>query len=260
MLAPRVVAADTMQLPAWVPIPGYGLLPVNTHVIRAREPVLIDTGLAALRTEFLDALGRTIDPADLRWIWITHMDPDHVGNLQSVLDRAPRARVVTTFIGMAKMGLLGLPVERAHLLNPGQTLDVGDRALTALVPPTFDAPETTALFDGRTRTLFSADSFGAVLPDVATDAEAIDDAALRAGMALWTSIDAPWLQWADLAHWRADLRRLQALQPEVVLSSHLPPARSLDERLLSTLAAAGTTAPFVGPDQAALEAAMAAAA
>jgi hypothetical protein len=79
-------------------------------------------------------------------------------------------------------------------------------------------------------------------------------------MALWTSIVAPWLQWADLARWRADLRRLQALQPDAVLSSHLPPARSRDARRLPALAAAGTAAQFVGPDQAALEAALAVAA
>jgi flavorubredoxin len=172
LFEPLRLDADTCQLGSWMPVPGLGLLPVNAYVIAAREPVLIDTGLGALRDDFVAALGRVIDPAELRWIWITHMDADHIGNLPAVLARAPRARVVTTYLGLGKLGLLGLPQERARLLNPGQTLDVGDRGLTALVPPTFDAPETTALLDGRTRNLFSADAFGAVLPEVAEDATA----------------------------------------------------------------------------------------
>ncbi len=40
--------------------------------------------------------------------------------------------------------------------------------------------------------------------------------------------------------------------PETILSSHLPPARGMTEQLLSSLAAAPTATPFVGPDQAAL--------
>ncbi|MBX3605661.1 MAG: MBL fold metallo-hydrolase [Piscinibacter sp.] len=258
--APRPLDADTWQLGGWLPVPGLGVLPVNAYLIKAPQPVLIDTGAAAWRDDFLAALARVIDPAALRWIWITHMDADHVGNLQAVLARAPQARVVTTFLGLGKMGLLGLPQERAWLLNPGQTLDVGDRGLTALVPPIFDAPETTALLDGRTRTLFSADAFGAVLPEVAENEASITDAALRDGMRLWASVDAPWLALAGRSLWHAALARVQALRPDRVLSSHLPPSRDLDGRLLAALAGAIDMPPFVGPDQQALQAALAAAA
>ncbi len=75
-----------------------------------------------------------------------------------MLELAPNARIVTTYLGMGKLGIQGFPVERVYLLNPGQSLDVGDRTLQALTPPSYDAPETTALFDNKTRTLFSADS------------------------------------------------------------------------------------------------------
>lgn len=74
-----------------MPLPGLGLLPVNAYLIHARQPVLVDTGLAALGDDFLHSLRGLIDPAALRWIWITHCDADHIGNLRSVLDQAPRA-------------------------------------------------------------------------------------------------------------------------------------------------------------------------
>ncbi len=158
----RRVADETWQFGSWLPLPGLGVLPANAYLIRARQPVLVDTGVAALREPFLDALAAVVDPAELRWIYLTHMDADHVGNLLPVLDAAPKARVVTTYLGMGKMGLLGLPQDRVHLLNPGQALDVGDRQLRAVLPPSFDAPETTGLFGESTKALFCADSFGAV--------------------------------------------------------------------------------------------------
>jgi flavorubredoxin len=253
----RRVAADATLIGQHLSIPGLGLLPVNALVVRAREPVLVDTGTAAQRASFLDALRAAIDPADLRWIWITHTDADHVGNLREVLDLAPAARVATNFLGMAKLGLLGLPLDRVHLLNPGQALDVGDRRLQAVQPPVFDAPETMGLFDPRGRLLYTADCFGALLERAASSVEEVG-AELRAGLTTWARVDAPWLAHVDRARLAAACDALRALAPARVLGAHLPPAegRSLD-RLIDDLLAACDAPAFVGPDQAQLEASMA---
>jgi len=253
MFESRHVAADTHALRSYVPVPGYGVLPVNAHLIRAREPVLVDTGVAALRGEFMQALRRLIDPAALRWIWITHTDADHVGNLQAVLAEAPHARVVTNYLGMGKMGMLQLPVERAYLVNPGQSLHVGDRELFALRPPSYDAPETMALFDTRSRALLSADCFGALMSQPAEDARAVAAAELREGLFAWSAVDAPWLGALSVARLQRALAPLRDLAPETVLGSHLPPAPGMADTLFETLIAAREAEPFVGPDQSALE-------
>lgn len=247
------VDTDTSAFTTWIPVPGMGVLPVNSYLIRAEQPVLIDTGLAAARGEFLAALQRRIDPGALRWIWLTHTDPDHVGNLAAVLELAPRARVVTNFLGMGKLGLLGLPQERVYLLNPGQSLLAGDRALRALRPPAYDAPETMALFDESSRALYSADCFGAVLPQAAESAEDISSATLREGLVTWTGVDAPWLAMTDQALFDSACANTAALRPRRVYGSHLPPARDT-ELLLGHLKTARNAPPLIGPDQQALEA------
>ena len=112
MFEPRSVAAETESLTSYFPIPGYGVLPVNAFLIRATQPVLVDTGLAALREEFMQNLRSVIALNDLRWIWLTHTDSDHLGNLEAVLAEAPNARLVTTFLGMGKLILNQLPVDR----------------------------------------------------------------------------------------------------------------------------------------------------
>ena len=259
MLESRPTAPDTHSLTAYAPLPGLGILPVNSFVIRATQPILIDTGLAALRSDNMSTLRATIDPADIRWIWITHTDADHVGNLEAVLAEAPNARLVTTYLGMGKMNLLGLPLDRVYLLNPGQSLDAGDRKIFAFAPPTFDAPETTGLFDTRSGTAFTADSFGALMSAPAATAEDIPRDELTEGLTLWSTIDAPWLQSTDASLLEQRIETVRRLAAKTLLSSHLPPARSLSERLFADLARARSAAPFVGPDQRALEAMFAAA-
>jgi glyoxylase-like metal-dependent hydrolase (beta-lactamase superfamily II) len=114
-------------------VPGIGVLPGNAFVVHANEPVVVDTGLSLPGRGFLDTLGSVVDPADVRWIWLTHPDRDHTGALFDLLDAAPHARLVTTFLSA---GILStqqpVPLHRLHLLNPGQSLDVGDRTLYSI--------------------------------------------------------------------------------------------------------------------------------
>jgi hypothetical protein len=156
-------------------------------------------------------------------------------------------------LGVGKLGLHQLPLERTWLLNPGQALDVGNRRLLALRPPVYDAPETMALFDTHTRHLFSSDCFGAVLAKAAESAAEVTAAELREGLALWATIDAPWLAQLDRKTLAAACLPWRDLRPQRVLSSHLPPAEELEELLYSSLDSARERTPFVGPDQQAFE-------
>jgi hypothetical protein len=256
MIGTRLVAADTISLVSYFPIPFYGVLPVNAFLIRADQPVLVDTGLSSLREAFISHLRSTIDLKELRWLWLTHTDADHMGNLLPILAEAPKVRIVTTFLGMGKMALQQLPVDRVYLLNPGQELDVGDRKLLCVKPPSFDAPETTGIVDTKTRVFFSADCFGALMKEPAETATDLAPDDLRKGVVTWLTIDAPWLEIADRGQWNLSLRRVPSLEPSVILSSHLPPAVGITETLLKHLASADSAIPFTGPDQATLESLM----
>jgi glyoxylase-like metal-dependent hydrolase (beta-lactamase superfamily II) len=254
VVAHRDVAPGVDQLVAWLQLPGLGNLPVNAFLLRAREPVLVDAGVVSLQASTLAALESLIDPGQLRWIYLTHCDNDHVGCLDALLRRAPRARVVTTYVGMAKLGLLlDVPPERFRLLNPGQSLDAGDRRLLAVRPPTFDAPETTMLWDPVGRTLFSADGFGALLPGPVGSAGEVPVDVLRDGMTRWLSVDSPWLHALRPGALAEATREVAALRPEVVLSAHLAPAQGMVDVLIENVLQAPAVPPFVGPDQAELE-------
>ncbi len=252
------IGSDATVLNDQLEIPGIGFLDVNSFVLHAREPVVVDTGLGLPDRDFVRDLGSVIDPADVRWIWLTHPDRDHTGGLFSLLEAAPRARLVTTFLGVGIMSAEHpLPLDRVHLLNPGQSLDVGDRTLTGFRPPLFDNPATVGVYDDRSGICFSSDCFGAPLPtaELARSGEVgdIPPDVLRAGQLLWATVDSPWVHLVDTGLYLDSLHPLRAVQPRAILSTHLPPAIARTDELLDTIATAPLADPFVGPDQAALE-------
>ncbi|HUJ64300.1 MAG TPA: MBL fold metallo-hydrolase [Acidimicrobiales bacterium] len=237
------------------PVPGFGLIPVNAFVLHGEEPVLVDTGAVVLHDEFWHALGTVIDPQDIRWIWLSHTDADHIGTLHRLLGEFPGIRVITTFLGVGILSTSApLPMDRVHLLNPGERLSFGDRCLTAFRPPVFDNPSTTGFVDDRTGLLFTSDCFGALLQDVPQDAADIPALDLHQGQVMWTTIDSPWVHMVDRARFAAELGGLREMDPTMVLGSHLPaaPGRMLS-RLVDSLESVPDAQPFSGPDQAALE-------
>ena len=245
-----------------VDIPGLGVLPINAYVLHAEQPMLIDTGRPVAQREFLEALGSVIDPADLRWVWLSHPDRDHMGSLFEVLDRAPQARLVSTFAAVGYLTVeYDVPLHRAFLLNPGQALDLGDRKLHAFRPPLFDSPMTTGFYDDKSGTCFSSDCFGAPMPSM--DAALVDDLGdvkaddVRAAQLLWASADSPWVHTVDSAKFAASYDHLRRWAPELLIGSHLPPARGQLDVMLDMLAHAPDAPVFVGPDQATLEAMLA---
>jgi len=246
---------DVEVITSTIPIPVLGSLAVNAFVIKGTEPILVDTGIVLERDEFMTALRSVIDPAELKWIWLTHTDFDHIGSLGQLLAENPDLRLITTFIGTGIMSLYDpFPMDRLYFLNPGETLSIGDRTLNAFKPPIFDNPSTTGFYEEKSGVLFSSDCFGACLADVPQNAADIPESDLRAGQVLWATVDSPWLQKADAGVIAKELGAIRDMAPKMLLSSHLPAASGdMVERMTETLATTPTAPPFVGPNQPMLE-------
>jgi flavorubredoxin len=105
MVTSYTAAPDIEVLTSDFPIPGFGLVPINSFVLKGSQPILVDTGAVVQSAEFMPALRSVIDPSDLEWIWITHTDFDHMGSLHQLLAEYPQIRVMTTFLGVGIMSL-----------------------------------------------------------------------------------------------------------------------------------------------------------
>ncbi|MBJ8348148.1 MBL fold metallo-hydrolase [Antrihabitans sp. YC2-6] len=252
------ISRDITVLADQLEVPGIGHLAVNSFVLHAAEPVVVDTGLSLPGRGFMDALGSVVDPADVEWIWLTHPDRDHTGALFELLDAAPRARLITTFLGVGVMSTQRpLPLDRVYLLNPGQTIDVGDRQLTGMRPPLFDNPATVGILDNLSGAFFSSDCFGAPMPSAelatCTDVRVVPRDDLRNGQLMWAAADSPWVHTVDAAKYAKTVAPLRAADPAMFLSTHLPPAIGCGPAFFDMLVAAPSANAFIGPDQTALE-------
>jgi flavorubredoxin len=254
MNKPYQATPDIEVLPAHFPIPGAGFLPVNAFVIKAQEPVLVDTGMGIESDEFLKALGSVIDPQDLRWVWLTHDDADHTGSLQKVLEVAPKARLVANSLAVLRMSTAwSVPMDRVYWINPEESISVGDRTLTAIRPPLFDNPTTIGIYDDKSEAFFSADCFGAIIPSPVQNIDDVSPEDLAQGMISWASADSPWLHMVEPKVFRQELDRIRQIATKMIFSAHLPPALGMADHFSEWLGKVPTSSPFVTPNQKALE-------
>lgn len=204
---------------------GEGLLPevlqLNSMVITGAEPVVVDTGAGITVEPWSEAVFALVDPADVCWIFLSHDDNDHTGGLPLLLERCPRATIVTNaFMAERLSGDLPIPFERMRWVNHGESWDAGDRRLTAFLPPVFDSPTTRGLFDASTGVYWAADAFGAATTTVVDDVRELDADQFRQSFLDLQRLLAPWHRWLDPVRFHAHLDELAALAPLVVANAH----------------------------------------
>jgi len=223
-LPTQTIAPDTFLVRQ---LAGEGMAPhltmLNSLVIRGAEPVIVDTGVAATRAEWLERTFELVDPADVRWIFISHDDSDHIGNLFEVLDLAPNATIVGTWFQFERTAAdRAWPIERLRILNPGESLVAGDRTLTAVIPPTFDSPTTRGLHDSTTGVYWASDSFAALVTHAVDDIRELDPGFFRESFVTTQRMVSPWHRWLDPAKYDRLLDDVRSLQATVAVGCHGP--------------------------------------
>jgi flavorubredoxin len=73
----------------------------NSYLVLGNDKkALIDTVKEDFFEEYITAIRRLIDPADLDYIVLNHVEPDHAGSLSKILSVAPKASVIGTANGI----------------------------------------------------------------------------------------------------------------------------------------------------------------
>ena len=220
---PYRIAPDTWVIPELVPgPPGTDtVIPLNSMVIAGAEPVIVDTGNELSRTEWLDAAFSVVDPLDVRWIFLSHDDHDHSGNLTTVLDLCRNATLVTTMFTVERtIRAMELPLHRMRWINSGESFDAGDRTLVAMRPPVFDSPVTRGLFDTTSRVYWAVDTFASLLPAHVTDVDDIPHDLWSESLLQFNRMISPWHSLVDPAKWNAYIDQVEGLGATTVASGH----------------------------------------
>ena len=221
---PQVIAPETWLIPNLAPAGPDVYIPVNSMVIRGTEPVIVDTGAPVHRELWLEKVFSVVEPEDVRWIFLSHDDPDHTGGLLDVLERCPHATLVTNFFSVERLGLEKppLPLDRMRWVEPGGSFDAGDRTLHLFKPPIFDGPTTRGLYDPTTAAMWIVDSFACMTPGAVHHMADLPRDLVDETFLLFNSMVSPWHAWLDPAAYRRHVDDVEALGVLAVASAHGP--------------------------------------
>ncbi len=164
---PSRIAADTYVIHQVQPALGEPLFVyLNSMVILGQEPIIVDTGTPANREQWLEDVFSLVEPDDVRWIFLSHDDVDHSGNLDEVMTACPKAQLVCNWAMVERhTNCFDFPLERCRWIMHDESFSIGDRTLHAVRPPVFDSPTTRGLFDPTTGVYWAVDTFATPLPD-----------------------------------------------------------------------------------------------
>ena len=222
---PPLKIADDTWLIQQIQEAAIGPLYVYLHslVIKGPEPIIVDTGTPANREQWMKDVFSLVDPGDVRWIFLSHDDVDHAGNLAEVMEACPNATLVTNWFMIERhTNCFNFPLERCRWINDGQSWRAGDRTLTALVPPLFDSPTTRGLYDDKTGVYWAVDSFALPMPGPMDDISQLDATAWNQGVAMFNCMNSPWFKMLDQAKYEQHVDRVQTLDIDVLAACHSP--------------------------------------
>ncbi len=199
------------------------MVPLNSMVIRGEEPVVVDTGMADNRYRFLKDLFDLVEPDDIRWVFVSHDDVDHTGNVNALMEAAPNATLVVNWFMVERMGAtLEVPVQRMRWVGDGESFAAGDRVLQAVRPPVYDSPTTRGLFDPTTGVYWASDSFAAPMTELAVDAADLDPQFWAESMAMFHQYASPWIELVDDARYQRSVDRVEQLGLTTIAGCHAP--------------------------------------
>ena len=254
---PMEIAPETWVIQA---TQGEGTAPVAVHmnamVIRGAEPVVVDTGCPANREQYLEDLFSIVEPADVRWVFISHDDVDHHGNLHEVMAACPSATLVTTWFQCERLmgDRLDVPPTRWRWVGDGESFDAGDRTLHAVRPPLYDSPTTRGLFDPTTGVYWASDCFATPVTKGTAFIEALDPEEWAAGFTTFGLWNSPWASMVRPDAFEAEVRRLESLAPRTIAGTHGPTIeQSHVARAFELLRAVPSQEAPPQPDQAVLD-------
>lgn len=132
----------------------------NSYLIDSDLPTVIDTVDISFAREYVEGLKKHIDPADIKYIVINHVEPDHSGALPALASQAKNAIIVCTELASTELKKMYRLYDRKFLIiQDGDTLDIGGKTLKFYETPYLHTEETMITFLQEDRILFSCDIF-----------------------------------------------------------------------------------------------------
>jgi flavorubredoxin len=148
------IAPDVYRISLFVPEMN---LQFNHFLIKDEQPMLYHAGMKQMFPLLREAVGKLINPEEIRWIGFSHFEVDECGALNDWLALAPKALPVCSEVG-AMVNMTDFSSKPARAMSQGDTLSTGKYKYrfirTPHLPHGWDAG---VLFEETEKTLLCSD-------------------------------------------------------------------------------------------------------
>lgn len=134
----------------------------NSYLIKDDKYVIMDTVDARKTDEWLENLEAALEDRTPDYLVVQHMEPDHAGSINAVIEKYPEMKIVgntKTFTMMGQFFDFDLS-DRKVIVKEKDTLEIGTHTLQFVFAPMVHWPEVMVTYDHADKILFSADGFG----------------------------------------------------------------------------------------------------
>ena len=134
----------------------------NSYVICDEKTAILDTVDPRAGEQWLANLEEVLEGESPDYLIVSHLEPDHAGNIGKLAEKYPRMKLVgnaKTFAMLPQFFEMDL-TDRCVTVKEGDTLSLGAHTLTFVMAPMVHWPEVMVAYESKEKILFSADGFG----------------------------------------------------------------------------------------------------
>ena len=133
--------------------------PCMAYVILGQKTIMMDTGHFGLWYSLEGQLETVLQGRPLDYVFVSHQEIPHTGNLGRLLAKYPNAKAVGNVCDY-HLFHPEIALDRLVMMRHGDRLDLGDREIVFLDAIWKDLSGTMWAYDTRRKLIFSADMFG----------------------------------------------------------------------------------------------------
>jgi flavorubredoxin/NADPH-dependent 2,4-dienoyl-CoA reductase/sulfur reductase-like enzyme/rubredoxin len=147
----------------------------NAYVVKGEtETALIETAKDRFFDEYLTRVKEIVDLKTVKYLIMSHTEPDHSGSVAKILEEAPQITVVGSSVALTFLKQIANRDFKSRAVAHGDTIDLGGKTLRFIDAPFLHWPDSIYTYIPEDQLLFTCDSFGTHYSDERIFNDAID--------------------------------------------------------------------------------------
>ncbi|MBS4032520.1 MAG: flavodoxin domain-containing protein [Clostridiales bacterium] len=132
----------------------------NSYLLLDEQPTLVDTVFTPFSEDLLNNIRAVIDPKQLKYIVVNHVEMDHSGALPAVMEAAPQATILCSEKAAPSIDKHFSSSWKKQIMKSGDTVSIGKRTLAFVEAPMLHWPDSMFTYIPEEKLLLPNDAFG----------------------------------------------------------------------------------------------------